>query len=418
MGIADSTSTNRNNRIICLPFSQDNYEDVIQNPDDFRKCINQQIDLFPELFPPEITDGFRMKDKYSSKKLPVTIRRIEVCGTAYTIRPSFVMPRLVGFVDDIEKAMFLRKFDVPFWALANVFGKDHMFWYRVEQSIGRNSIVGTTVRNPEDIPVHLAADEKHTRINGDKTYVATTVGSGCILGAAVSQDAGEKALTDAYQIYKNEALCIKPEYTPETVNIDGWKATHNAWKSLFPAVAIICCFLHVFIKIRDRSKKKYRDFFEKAASKLWECYRAESKASFSQRVRRMLQWCKNNNAPPVILDPIKKLRENIGLYRVAYDHPKANRTSNMVDRLMQRLDRHLFNTRYFHGSMEAAQLSIRGWALINNFAPFNPRTILKHKGYQSPAECLNKFKYHDNWLQNLYISASLGGYRSPPQNPL
>ena len=95
MGIADSTSTNRSNRIICLPFSQDNYEDIIQNPNDFRKCIDQQIDLFPELFPPEITDGYRMKDKYSSKKLPVTIRRIEVRGTPYTIRPSFVMPRLV-----------------------------------------------------------------------------------------------------------------------------------------------------------------------------------------------------------------------------------------------------------------------------------------------------------------------------------
>ena len=418
MGIADVTSTNQNNRIICLPFSQDNYENIIQNPNDFRKCIDQQIELFPELFPPEITDGYRMKDKYPSKKLPVTIRRIEVCGKAYTIRPSFVMPRLVGFVDDIEKALFLRKFDVPFWALAYVFGKDHMFWYRVEQSIGRNSIVGTTVRNPKDIPVHLAADEKHTRINGEKTYVATTVGCGCILGAAVSQDAGEKTLTYAYQVYKNEALCINPEYTPETVNIDGWKATHNTWKSLFPAVAIICCFLHVFIKIRDRAKKKYRDIFEKAASKLWDCYRAESKASFSQRVRRMIQWCKTNDAPPVILDPITKLRENIALYRVAYDHPMANRTSNMVDRLMQRMDRHLFSTRYFHGSMNAAQLSIRGWALINNFAPFNPRTILKHNGYQSPAECLNKFKYHDNWLQNLYIAVSLGGYRSPPLNPL
>lgn len=418
MGIADSTSTNRNNRIICLPFSQDNYEDIIQNPAEFRKYINQQIDLCPELFPPEITDGYRMKDQYSSKKLNVTIRRIEVRGTAYTIRPSFVMPRLVGYVDDIEKALFLRKFDVPFWALAYAFGKDHMFWYRVEQSIGRNSIVGTTIRKPKDIPVHLAADEKHTRITGKKTYVATTVGRGCILGAAVSQDAGEKSLTDAYKIYKNEAQCIKPEYTPETVNIDGWKATHNAWKSLFPAVAIICCFLHVFIKIRDRAKKKYRDIFETAASKLWDCYRAESKASFSQRVRRMIQWCTTNDAPPVILDPVTKLRKNIALYRVAYDHPMANRTSNMVDRLMQRMDRHLFSTRYFHGSMEAAQLSIRGWALINNFAPFNPRTIFKHNGYQSPAECLNKFRYHDNWLHNLYIAASLGGYRTPPLNPL
>ena len=81
-----------------------------------------------------------------------------------------------------------------------------MYWYRIEQSIGRNSIVGTTVRNPEDIPKHLAADEKHTRIEGAKTYVATTVGGGCILGAAVAKDAGEKALTRLIRYTKREPV--------------------------------------------------------------------------------------------------------------------------------------------------------------------------------------------------------------------
>jgi hypothetical protein len=47
-----------------------------------------------------------------------------------------------------------------------------MYWYRIEQSLGRNSIVGTTIRNPEDIPEHLAADEKHTRILGDKSLLS------------------------------------------------------------------------------------------------------------------------------------------------------------------------------------------------------------------------------------------------------
>ena len=122
--------------------------------------------------------------------------------------------------------------------------------------------------------------------------------------------------------------------------------------------------------------------------------------------------------PSVIAGPIKKLRQNIAAYKVAYDHPKAHRTSNMIDRLMQRMHRHLFSTQYFHGTMTAAELSIRGWALIQNFAPYNPRTVEKLNGFKSPAERLNQFKYHDNWLHNLFISASLGGYRSPPQNPI
>ena len=55
---------------------------------------------------------------------------------------------MTGLTDDIENALFMRKFDVPFWALSHVFGKDPMYWYRIEQSLGRNSIVGTTVGNP------------------------------------------------------------------------------------------------------------------------------------------------------------------------------------------------------------------------------------------------------------------------------
>jgi hypothetical protein len=257
MGIADKRSANRNNRTICLPFSQDNYDSNIHNPDDFRICIEKRIKLFPELFPAEIANGYQMKDIYHSKKQSVFIRRIKIAGIPYTIRPSFIMPYLVGYVDEIEKALFLRKFNVPFWAVSYVFGKDPMYWHRIEKSIGRNSIVGTTVRNPEDVPKHLSADEKHTRILGDKTYVATTVGGGCILGASVAENAGEKSLTDAYQVYKQETQCLKPDYSPETVNMDGWKATRNAWQALFPAVVIICCFLHVFIKIRDRAKKKW-----------------------------------------------------------------------------------------------------------------------------------------------------------------
>ena len=191
----------------------------------------------------------------------------------------------------------------------------------------------------------------------------------------------------------------------------------KAWKALFTSVVIICCFLHVFIKIRDRAKRKYRDTFDEVATKLWDCYDAANKAAFVQRVRRLADWCHKNNIPSVISKPIEKLRENIAKYKVAYDHPAALRTSNMVDRLMQRMDRHLFSTQYFHGSVAAAELSIRGWALIQNFAPYNPRTVKNLGGYRSPAERLNKHRYHSNWLSNLCISASLGGYRSPPQNP-
>lgn len=180
MGKTEQLPSNRNNRTICLPFSQEIYLSNIDNASDFRKSVDERIKMFPELFPFEIAKGYKMKDGYFSKKQKIKLRRIEIDGVAYSIRPSFLMPYMTGLADGVEKALFLRKFNVPYWALSYVFGKDHMYWYRMEQAIGRNSLVGTTVKNADALPENLGADEKHTKSLGDKVYVATTVGDGCI----------------------------------------------------------------------------------------------------------------------------------------------------------------------------------------------------------------------------------------------
>jgi hypothetical protein len=390
----------------------------IEDPKKFRKMLNVFVEKHPELFPDGIRNGYGLKEVRRPKKLSVPTRRIEVDSIAYTVRPSFVMPYHSAFADDVEKPLFLRKVNAPFWALTYVFGRDDMYWYRMEQSLGRNSIVGTTVKSPERLPDNLGADEKHSWLKGRKVYVPTTVGDQCILGVSVSEDAGERGLKKGYGVFKEEALNLNPEYAPKSVNTDGWKATMKVWAILFPTIFVVCCFLHVFIKLRDRTSKKFKELFKTAADKIWNCYEAATKASFSQRVRRLCEWAGAEGIPEAVSKPIRKLRENLSSYSKAYDLPGCLRTSNMVDRLMQRMDRHLSSTFYFHGSLASAELSIRGWALIHNFAPCNPKTIKDHDGLKSPAEWLNKSRYHENWLQNLLTSASLGGYRHAPPNPL
>ena len=405
----------REKRSICIPFERSTYDEIIKNSKKFRSHINDKITRFPELFPVKITGGYEMKDSRKSKKLCLCIRRIVVAGKSYSVRPSFVMPYMIGYVSEVEKALYLRRFNVPFYGLTYVFGHYPMYWYRLENHLGRNSLVGTTIHSDTALPQHLVADEKHTHIAGAKTFVATTVAGNCILGAAVASNADEGALTKAYGIFTEEAKQVKPGYKPKTVNTDGWAATQKAWRVMFPSILVICCFLHVFIKIRDRAKLKFHDKFLDAASKLWDCYRARNKKSFSQRIRRLVEWCEaHSDLPAVIVDPIKKLRKNIHLYAGTYDHPGCHRTSNMLDRLMQRMDRHLFSTQYFHGSSDTAELNIRGWALIYNFTPSNPMTIKKHQGKRCPADRLNGFAYHENWLENLLISASLINFRQPP----
>ena len=133
-------------------------------------------------------------------------------------------------------------------------------------------------------------------------------------------------------------------------------------------------------------------------------------------MRRLHEWGLHHSLPDPLLQPLEKLRRHRKSFSQAYDLPQAHRTSNMLDRLLQRMDRHLFSTQYFHGKLPVAELNIRAWALLYNFAPSNPWTQKKHQGLRSPAERLNGFRYHDNWLQNLLVSASLGGSYAPPLN--
>jgi hypothetical protein len=76
MGKADLSSAYRNNRTICLPISQEEYDAIIDDPKKFRKCVDARFERFSELFHSEITNGYRMKDFYFSQKLSIWIRRI------------------------------------------------------------------------------------------------------------------------------------------------------------------------------------------------------------------------------------------------------------------------------------------------------------------------------------------------------
>jgi len=75
---------------------------------------------------------------------------------------------------------------------------------------------------------------------------------------------------------------------------------------------------------------------------VWYCYKAPNKLSFSQRVRRLSEWALKNEIPEVMLDKIKKL--NTKYFKQTYKHPTAYRTSNLLDRLMVRMDHRLFDT--------------------------------------------------------------------------
>lgn len=411
----------RGYRILRLPLDESSYQQFIKDKAFARTTVEQFFQASPELFPSQFDQGFvfngytpaSIKQGYQCRRI-----RLKADGITFTIAPAFVMPYMTGKTEAVEKALFLRRFHVPFWGLSYVFGRDAMYWYRLEQSLGRFSIVGTTVKKVERLPQDLLADEKHTRLRGDKHYIAMTVAEECILGAEMTDAASEKALTAAYGVYADEARDLHPEYAPETVNTDGWAATQKAWQNLFPDMTVILCFLHAFIKIRDRATKVLEEAFNMAADKVWEAYEATSKSSFSQRIRRLREWAQAHVPDSPMKQHILDLCHKRERFSQSYDHDNAHRTSNMVDRLMKFFDRACFDAMYFHGTLDSGRQRVRAWALLWNFCPSSPITVNKHEGKRSPAERLNQKSYADNWLENLLVSASMNGSSGYQQNPL
>lgn len=400
----------RGSSTICLPFRQEDYLLFIDDPAAFRAVLDRMFADMPELFPGAFDQGYTLKDCYISKKTGLCLRRIKckATGEAFLIRPSFVLPYLTARTNEVDNALYLRKYGVPFHALARVFGRNVMYWYRLEVSLGRNSIVGTTVRQAA-LPVHLLADEHHQTCDGDKVYVATTIGEGCCLGAALSPGADEVNLTAAYAVFKKEALDVEPTYKPQTVNTDGWSATRAAWLVLFPLIAALRCFLHGWLNIRKRGKH-LKEIFWTIGEKVWQAFGAENRRSMAQRLRRLRDWARRQLEGPV-REQVEKLCSRSKEYGESYKYPDCHRTSNMLDRVMRAMNRYFEDGQHLHGSLKAANQHCRAWALLYNFTPWSSVTMKANEGWRCPAERLNQHRYHDCWLQNLLVSASLAGFR-------
>jgi hypothetical protein len=395
---------------LCLPSSKDDYPRIVDSPAEFRRWIDQTFRTAPELFPTDFQRGYTLKDRRHSSRLQLRIRRIRLKATkeVFSVRPSHVMPYMTAWTDEVEKPLFLRAFGVPFWALARVFGQHPMYWYRLELALGRNSIVGTTLRQAK-LPEHVLADEHHQPRDGVKNYIATTVGDGCCLGAALAQTAGVEDLKAAYGVFKQEAQNVRSDYQPKTVNTDGWASTRQAWASLFAMVVILRCFLHGWLAIRSRGKLS--EGFETLSEKVWNAYHATDRRSFSQRLRRLWEWTKQQTGAGWVAEQVKKLCARAKEYGQTYRYPGGHRTSNMLDRVMRSMNRYYDDGQHLHGTKEAGERHCRAWALLFNFRPWNSATTRVNNGWRSPAERVNRHRYHDNWLHNLLLSASLAGFR-------
>jgi hypothetical protein len=395
---------------IVIPMTRQQYDEIWHDPVRLRGAVDGWIHSAPELFPAGFDRGYRLHGfGRESRKLPgLKLRKIVASdGSYYWLRPGFIAGYMAGTVDELGYPLLLAAHGVPPWLLTIGFGRSDMYWHRVVERLGRSSLVGATVRDPARLPEHLAADEHHVDWAGGKGYVATTVGGGCVLGIALTAAADDAHLQEAYGVFAAETRDVDPKYAPRTVNTDGWASTRNAFQALFPSIAVVLCFLHGFLKIRDRCRKA-----RELHRRVWDVYRAATAEEFRRLMGELQRWCGTRTWTASVREMLTKLGNKTEAYAVAYDHPGCHRTSNSVDRPMNRLCRVMYAGRGLHGHQGTSELRLRGWALLENFRPYAPRGKCP-RPFESPTHRLNGKRYHEHWLLNLMVSTSLMGLRNP-----
>jgi hypothetical protein len=214
-------------------------------------------------------------------------------------------------------------------------------------------------------------------------------------------------------VFKSEALEVEPEYAPKTVNTDGWSGTQGAWSALFQAITIIRCFLHSWLRIRERGKKQ-ENFFD-LGKRVWNVYYAETRAMMGQRIRRLREWAMKNLSGVVqekTLDLCDKQVEWSVWYAEGCEN--AYTTSNALDRLMRIQNRYFERGQHFHGTLESANRRSRAWAILYNYWDWGRKTQAENDGCRCPAERLNGKRYAENWLENLLVATSAKKKKKKP----
>lgn len=142
-------------KTICLPIADDiDYATLVDDRESYRAYLNEQIESHRELFPAEITQGYRFHGWSESQRQGIKIRRIYLPGTqeAYQLRPDFVTPYMSETAETAAKALYLKHHGISYEGIAYVLGRSEMHWYRLCQALGRASIVGSTVKTEAALP--------------------------------------------------------------------------------------------------------------------------------------------------------------------------------------------------------------------------------------------------------------------------
>ena len=121
----------RGYRTIRLALAEADYARFMSNGEVARAQLDQMHSQHPELFPEAWGQGYAWCGcaEPSRKQAGLRCRRVRLTADegVFRVAPAWVMPYLTASVAEVEKAVLLMRLHAPWWALAQVFGRDAMF---------------------------------------------------------------------------------------------------------------------------------------------------------------------------------------------------------------------------------------------------------------------------------------------------
>ena len=102
------------------------------------------------------------------------------------------------------------------------------------------------------------ADEKRTRVATHQVSVPPTGGGGGFLGGSVVEAADTVTLERGDGACAKAAKALAPPSQARSVCTDGWEATRQAGRGLFPKVKLVLGFLHAILKMKKPGAGQWR----------------------------------------------------------------------------------------------------------------------------------------------------------------
>lgn len=379
-------------------------------------------------------DGYQRGLKhYASGHSPVTIVRARCldCGAVFTILPSFVVRYKRYDTDAIEKLMvqlFITEDSYRMAGVSQALAIDTvqsgtwtaleaaqnraitpMVLWRLVQWVGQLSPAQLNLALGVEAPKYILSDEKHTRQNGERTYVPMVYEFQVALIWWIDylDSVSEGALRDSLERFK----AIDERLTHILgATVDGWEPTQNALRGAFKEITLGECHLHAMIKLgthlatyKRQRKTTGRPVSEAEERQIRVAFMRVLEAPTPEAYQEALDELPEafNNKP--LASRKCSLRAKQVLFQAWTTDDKLARFTTALDQCMKFLNRKQDNMQTFRTD-ESALRTLNAWALTRNCWRFLKGA--KRAG-QSPLELAGACFYNIPWMQwvNLALCA-------------